>query len=323
MSTRYWAAVLWIAAFASGVPMNADASQESPGSCLLFPYYDTTGSTISFHSIQNVGSQTVAVRLVFVNGVTCEPKDAYIDLTPMDTFTFCAHGVLHGWETGFLYAYVVQKKGHAHSEVDYDFLVGQEFVLGKWGHEDVYFSLNAVSFQGLKVVQDGKIHLDGNEYTLAPKSLHFPRFFGQEALINSRLILINLTGGKYFQAAVRYYIYNDNEIVFTSTGLIDCFEVIPLTSVSPAFQKSFLLSTNHALLEPWPYYNFLETGAIKIFAEYAYNAGGLTIPDASMYAVLLENFGNLGYGISDLPFQIDDGKTHYHGMLWSTDPSGT
>jgi hypothetical protein len=204
-----------------------------------------------------------------------------------------------------------------------DVLVGQEIVLGGWDGRLVTFSINAAGFQALNLVKDAKLHLDGTEYTCAPKTLFFPRFFGQDALFYSRLILINLTGGQWFKVTANCLIYNDNEEAFSDFVQYDCFELMKLTELSLAVEKNFLMSTNHDLYEPWPFHTLAETGTIRLTGEYAWNnITGKYINEASIYAVLVEGVATLGYSGADLPLQIEDPSVFNHAMLWSTDPNG-
>jgi hypothetical protein len=226
---------------------------------------------------------------------------------------------------GFIYAYVVEKYG-SELEKDADVLIGQELLLSLWGDMMVHSSVNPVIFQCLGVVgpPDGKLRLDGKEYTAAPRKLYFPRFFGQDAFFRSRLVLINLTGGMYFDATAKVLCYNDNEYVFSATTSFDCWEMRDLDDVSNIFTNQFLLSTNHDIGEPAGFSSFIETGMFNIEGSVAVNPSPyVVIDDPSIYGVLIEGIGAMGYGTSDLPMQIEDTSKFVNGMLWSTDPYGS
>lgn len=301
---------------------DALADGRNPGSCLLFPYFDTTGATMSIHTIMNTGTEDVWIRMVFVESEECKPYDFFFQLGNGDTFTFGAHGLLIFPMRGFMYTYVIESKNQL-EEKKADVLVGQEIVMGFWDNRLVQFSLNAVSFQALELVKDQKLHLDGTEYTCAPKSLYFPRFFGQDSAFYSRVMLINLTGGQYFSAAAECLIYNDNGQVFNNYVTFDCFELMRLTDLSGATSRAFLLATSHDPSEPWPFYQFAETGAVRIRGVKASNPDmTVKISDPSVFAVLVEGVGSLGYTAADLPLQVEDPSVYNHAMLWSTDPSG-
>lgn len=298
-------------------------ARENPASCLFFPYYDTSGDTMSIHTITNVGNTAEYVRLVFVDGYECTPVDYWFMLTAGDTFTFGAHGILPWHQTGFLYAYVVEDQ-YSSNEKDADVLIGQEIVLGSWNNTLVNFSLNAIGFQALDLTPDGKLHLDGVEFTAAPKTIYFPRFFGQEQYLYSKMILINLTGGRYFKASTNVYVYNDNEQVFSDHLQIDCFGYASLQEILPHTSKYFLLGSNHNPNEPWPFYTIAETGTIRMTGIQATNIQGtMTIPNASILCVLVEGFATMGYTAADLPLQIEAPNTYNNAMLWSVNPSGT
>jgi len=302
---------------------NAQASRENPASCLLFPYYDTTGYTLSIHTITNVGTSTERVRLVFIDSESCLPYDNWITLTAGDTFTFGAHGLLPEQGIGFLYAYVVQDQ-YSTLEKDADVLIGQELVIGAWGTSIANFSINAVGFQALNLIPDSKLHLDGTEFTAAPKTIYFPRFMGQDAELFSRVIMINLTGGRWFESSAQVIIYNDNEVAFSDSWIFDCYKFASLQALTPITSKSYLLSTNHTTYEPWPLSNIFETDTMKITGVSATNQQGtVVIPNASVYIVLVEGSSLFGYNAADLPMQLEDPNIYNNAMLWSTNPDGT
>jgi hypothetical protein len=305
----------------------ASAQREYPGSCLVFPYYDTTGSAFSIHTITNTGPADEYVRIVFIDGQDCKPRDFWIKLTGKDTFTFMASALLPGPPgTGFLYAYVAEAFG-SELEKRADVLTGQEIVFGIWGNPGapkslVNFTVNALIFQALDLNPDGKLHLDGSEYTQAPATVLFPRFFGQGGMFQSRMILINFTGGQYFIAYATVMLHNDNEQAFKDQIKFDCHEPMPLLTMSGGTANAFLLGTAHDPAEPVGFAGAVETGTLEITGSYAVNIDGtVTIQPACVYGVLVEGMGALGYCMADLPFHIDD-PAYKFAMLWSTDPSG-
>ncbi|MHC4942182.1 MAG: hypothetical protein ACYTG7_04110 [Planctomycetota bacterium] len=300
----------------------AKAVRELPGSLLFFPYYDTYKSNINVVSITNTGNELLYVRIVFVDGEECKPTDFFINLTGYDTFTFLTRALWPVEESGFIYAYVVED--HAtEKERDADYLIGQEIVIGNWGGILANFTINAEAFQCIKPNPDGKLKLDGYEYSLAPRKVYFPRFFGQSALIPSMILLINLSGGQYFVTDTRYIVYNDNEVPFSLAKKYDCWEFLPLAAVSGVFNNSYLVTTTHDAAEPLGFATFVETGFMELWESFTFNPDtGATIDNPCMYAVLFETIGGLGYGLADLPFYIT-GPDYNSGMFWSTDPSGT
>lgn len=302
---------------------DASASRQNPGSCLLFPYFENNNQTVNVISITNVNSsEDLWVRLVWISDNGCNPLDFWFELTPRDTLTFTAKAVCPYQGTGFFYAYVVQGAWST-MEKDADFLIGQELVISNWDNQLANFSLNAVSFQCLNCQADGKLRLDGEEYTAAPATLYFPRFFGQTDLFLSKIVLINLTGGRYFDVETYWLISNDNEQIFSLEKHFDCFEVFKLADVGSIFYNSYLLYSNHDVAEPLGFASLVETGWIEITGAEAYNLEvPVVIEKPCIYGVLIENVVNLGYSHADLPFQIEDPEFN-KAMLWSTDPYGS
>jgi hypothetical protein len=303
--------------------IEASADRENPGSCLLFPYYDSADIGLTIITISNTGAKSIDVRIVWVDESNCSPDDVWIKLTGYDTFTFTSKSLTPYKSSGFIYAYVVDQS-FSKKEIDADVLIGQEIVISNWDGHIVNFSLNAVAFQCLdNPNQDGMIQLDGTEYSAAPKTLYFPRFFGHNYFFNSRIVMINLTGGQYFTAQLEWLVYNDNEVVFSMTDKIDCHEIKTLTDVSPIFSNTFLQSTSHDPSEPQGFSTFVETGTFQITGRKAWNDNNsVQIDNPSVYAVLIEGIGNFGFGTADLPMQVEDPKVYNHGMLWSTSPDG-
>jgi len=303
---------------------DAAAHQQNPGSCLLFPYYKISNNCVNIISVTNMDfDKSFWVRFVWIDDEECNPSDNFIYLTPKDTFTCTAKSMISSYERGFLYVYAVENEGST-VEIDADCLIGQEIVVTNWEGELVYFSLNAVSYQCLDCNPDKLLHLDGKEYTLAPKTLHFPRFFGQSELFFSKLVLINLTGGQYFDVSTKWFITNDNEEYFSYTVDFNCFTIKKLTDISAVFSNTFLLSTMHDPGEPRGISSGVETGQFEITGNYAYNYDVPVIIDhASIYGFLIEGVINVGYSVADLPFQIECIKDHTNAVLWSTSPNGT
>jgi hypothetical protein len=323
MKTR-WTALIALACLAFVMcPDHASALQLKPGSCLLYPYYDTTPNSMTVISTTNVGNTDVWVRFVWIDDETCDPYEHWYPLIANDTYTFMTKAVKPYNNRGFMYAYVVENF-YSDLEVDADVLIGQATVFTVWDGNLSHFSMNASSFQCLgPPTKDGKLHLNGNEYTGAPKEIYFPRFFGQSSLFKSKLILINLTGGKYFTAAVSMLIFNDNGVPFSQTFNIDCWDMENLEDISGVFSNAFLLGTAHSSNEPFGFSNVVETGTLRVKGLSAWNPDNLyTIDDPSLYGALIECLSGLGFGTADLPFQVEDLQHYHNAMLWSTDPYG-
>lgn len=233
------------------------------------------------------------------------------------------HAVFFGNSRGFVYVYAVEEE-YSIAEVDQDVLVGQELVIDHWDGVVCSYSMNALPFSALDIVDaDGNLFLDGVEYEVAPKSLHFPRFFGQNDFFKSKVIFVNLTGGTYFNTSADIELYNDNESVFITEIKIPSHDVRPLSVVFNASANGFLLSTNHDPIEPVGIEELVETGSLTITGDYSEDIfGTYRIEDASLYAVLVESIHPWGCCFADLPLQTDDPTTHNKAMLWSTKPDG-
>jgi hypothetical protein len=306
---------------------DAVAGGRNPGSCLLFPYFNTYPGNLACMTITNTGEEDVAIRLVWIDCCFCSPEDQWIELTAGDTFTFLDYAMNPESEMGFMYAYAVESVGSTF-EKDFDFLIGQEFIFNTWAlqYKEVSYGINAVPFMALSITADGLLRLDGTEYEAAPSEIFFPRFFGQDNyMFFSRVILISLTGGQFFQQQANVLVYNDNEQAFSSTVLFPCWALLNLTEVSGATSEINLLSSNHDPLEVWDG-NPLPTGHkksgwIKFMGDWAWNATTtFVIDNPSMYAVLLESVG--GHAAADLPWQVEDAGTFDNAVLWSTNPWG-
>jgi hypothetical protein len=305
----------------------ASATDGNAGSCLIFPYFNSHIESISVFRISNVSKHEVSVRVVVIDEDTCTPWDRWITLTAGDTVTF-----LDSWVTahplrGFMYANVVEGSGPPD---EMNVLIGQEIVFDAWSLEPMMsFSINALAFKAIDVVPDGDLHLDGIEYGAAPKTIHLPGFFGenypdaQNSATDSRLVLINLTGGKHFVQTAKLLVYNDNEQPFSAQVDFPCFAFRKLKDVTGATRNSFLLSSNHDPDEPRGFSDWdLETGWIALTGDSAVNPGsGAAISNAGLIAVLVERIGPMTW-FASLPFHEEDPSTHDNAMLWSTSPTG-
>ncbi|MBU0755064.1 MAG: hypothetical protein KJ645_07970 [Planctomycetes bacterium] len=307
----------------------AVAADGEAGACLIFPYLDTHDDHITIFRITNVSRDTVTVRLAYVDEASCSLHDQWLTLTGRDTITFMGNWVAPHPMRGFLYAHVEESEAAGRPE-QADVLIGQELIFSTWEEFNLMcFTLNAMAFKAIDVDPDDRIHLDGSEYEAAPKSILLPGFFGQDfpnafqPAAESLVILINLTGGKYFSHAADLLVYNDNEQAFSGHKDFPCFALLPLTSLSNATRNGFLLSTNHDPDEPAGFaYMGLETGWISITGNYAVNPdSGAYIDHASLLAVLIDRIGPSTW-FAGLPFHEADPSTHDNAMLWSTNPSG-
>jgi hypothetical protein len=315
--------------------VSALADGRDPAACLLFPYFNTNKGNLAVISITNTGPDPVDVRLVWVDEVICSPEDQWITLTGYDTFSFLDQAMNPQGERGFMYCYVVQGFGIKDEVTDplkSNVLIGQELIFGNWPTADpknavVNFGINAVSFEAIGPNGDDKVKLDGTDYDLAPKTIYFPRFFGQMTNFASAVILINLTGGKFFTHCADVMVFNDNEVGFSTTVEFPCFYFTTLINLSGATTETWLLNSNHDLEELWDgklsggvNNAHKKTGWIYITGDYAYASPTQYIDYASLYAVLVEQIG--GQFGADLPWELFDGVNYVNGMLWSTKVNG-
>jgi hypothetical protein len=125
--------------------------------------------------------------------------------------------------------------------------------------------------------------------------------------------MIGLTGTK-FSTTVAFQIYNDNEESFSSEYTFDCWERVPLSSISGAFDNSFLVSTNHdsgeiAGFPLWESGWFVLNGAIA-------NSTTTSVSNPAMLAAMVE-VSRLS--AADLPFTIG---SQSNGSLLPTSLSG-
>jgi hypothetical protein len=318
-------AVVCVVAGAFSVDASAGADR-NPASLLLFPFYNTEGPNLAVITITNTCPDPVWVRLVWIDEDDCTPEDQWIYLTGYDTFTFLDRAMNPEPERGFMYAYVVEANQSV-NEVAAECLIGQELAFQNWDGTQglVDYGINAVGFHAIQLVPDGKLHLDGVEYSLAPKTIYFPRFFGQDGFFQSKVFFVNLTGGKFYNALVNILVFNDNEYSTSTTYEFPCWYEVDLIDVSGFTDEAVLEASMQNPLELWdgnpnPNDPHKNTGWIEMTGDFAYYFIN-QIDYASFYAVLVETIG--GYVAADLPWQIEDGVNYINGMLWSTNPSVT
>jgi hypothetical protein len=305
----------------------ASASRQNPGACLLFPYYDNTGGTLTILTVTNVSQEPVWLRMVWIDEVDCIPRDSWWEMTGEDTFTFLSNAMIFGASKGFLYIYVVDGEFsiNERTDIDTNILTGHSFVFDAWENgSSGCFAVNPFIIQAIEPLGDGNLFLDGVEFTAAPRTLYFPRFFGQSNNSNadfwlSKMVLINLTGGTFFYADADVYTYNDNESAYSTRITFDCFDLFNLIDVSPVTWNDFLVATNHDASEPVGLSSYIETGWMKIRGDYAANIFHTHIIDnAFIYGFMMESLSTLGFG-ADLSFHIEGNHMDYDRvMLWST-----
>jgi hypothetical protein len=303
-------------------------AQQTPGSLLLFPSFDSNPGSSTVLTVTNTNADTltgtVAVEFVYVEKDTCLEFNRTHILTPNDTLTvLCA---VHNPVQQQGYVYVFAKSPITGQAITWDYLIGNmldidAIVLFDW-------SINPVAFQG-KTLQglptdvdgDGLRDLNGIEYSKAPDELLVPRFFGQVFPISSQLILVNLTGGSRFTATVDFLVYNDNEEVFSTQYSFRCWDDPLLSEISGVFNQQFLLSTFQNPFEVQGVAG-LETGWMRLNGHNA-SSRATTLDDPAIIAVLVEEFFAVAtFGTADLPFfkgEQDNGDLLSNSLFGDTD----
>src|SRR5690606_27877074 len=118
---------------------------------------------------------------------------------------------------------------------------------------------------------DGVLDLDGVEYSRVPDTFVFPRFIGQNAVRQSDLVLVALTGDGGWTTLVDLLVSNDNEEIFSNQYPFSCWTKVGLDAVSSVFTQNFLVNfTNQNPVEPigWP---AVETGWVQLRGRSASN----------------------------------------------------
>lgn len=294
------------------------ADRNDPGSLLIFAEFDSRPGSYTFLTVTNV-NETESVRLHFnyVNGEDCLKSNAFKTMTPRDTVTFYASTQSPDPDRGWCYTYA--RSMTTGKAVDFDYLIGSLITLD--GQSASEYALNAMAFEGqtghgndTDLNSNGNLNLDGLEYSETPDKIAIPRFFGQiPGTTRAELILIGLTGTK-FDTTVNFLIYNDNEQGFSSQYTFDCWERVPLSHISGAFNNSFLVTTDNDSNEILGF-NTYESGWFEIDGGTA-SSTTTSIANAAILAVMVETNR---LSSASLPFTIG---TQTNGSILPTSLSG-
>ena len=270
-----------------------------PGSLLIFPEFDSTPGRLTLFSVVNTSpTESITVKTVYYEEGTCLEFNRLHDLTPLDTYTFIAkfHNPAH--VRGFLAIHATT----ALAPVAFNHLIGTSSVFD--GIDSVQYAIEPFVFEGIAgdLNGDGVLDLDGVEYSMVPDTFVFPRFLGQNAVRQSDLVLIALTGDGDWSTVVNFLAYNDNEEVFSTQYQFSCWTKVELGGVSGVFTQAFLQDfTNQNPLEPigWP---AVETGWMQVRGDVA-TSPLATVDDPAILAFLIER--SAPYESSaDLPFGV-------------------
>jgi hypothetical protein len=258
----------------------------------------------------------------------CLPFDRSERLTPNDTLSLMVGDHLPYAENRQGWLYVVAMDPISRLAIDFDYLIGQATYFD--AIDTTWFEMNAASFRAVPgeglptdLDLDGHHDLNGIEYTMFGENQIFPRFIGLfqngQNQYQASLLLLNLSGGAWFQSSIDVLIYNDNEQIWSTTHTFSCWELVPLQNISAVFYNDFLLSTSH---DPDEELNLLgnphiETGWFKANGDYAWNVIK-TIEDPALMCFLFEWYNN--HLIVSPPF--DNGAKQDNATLWPLSPLG-
>ena len=282
------------------------------GSLLLYPEFDNRSGILTLLTVTNVnldeenGSTDVEFRYIGKWGpngqdLGCAETNITTLLTAGDTLTLITKFHNPDAEQGFVYVYA---KNDDDEPTVHNWLTGNLMAIN--GISQFEYSMNPISYEGIgdgvltDLDEDGHLDMNNCEYGANPDEILIPRFIGQGGPYQSELIFIALSGGTAFETTVDFLIYNDNEEVFSSEYSWECWSRIPISDISGIFSNNFLkMWTNHDPTEiiGAPH---LESGWMRIHGHVA-NSLNTSIPDPSVYAVLIEKVGDRG--AADLPFE--------------------
>jgi hypothetical protein len=307
-----------LALCAASLPARAN---DVPASLLVFPLYDNAPSAFTLITVANSSSSNgnIRVEFVYINSVNCLETNLMRTLTPRDTFTALTKVDNPNAGQGYVYVFARNAQGQA---TKFDHLVGLEEVIDG-ARLDLYqikpygFLAGAALAQGANtdVNFNGRRDLNGTEYQPAPNTLVSPRFLGQPgANGTSDLVLINLTGGGAFTATLGFLVYNDQEDAFSASYQFRCWARVPLSTISGAFNQSFLAGTNSN-----------SENVLGLYESGLYVLGGLSassqstsLGDPAILAMQVDR-GLFGIGSAFLPYCVG---TQNNGSLLAHGPTG-
>ncbi|MBL8861915.1 MAG: hypothetical protein JNK02_07870 [Planctomycetes bacterium] len=312
-------------------PTACPVGWRKPASLLVFPEFDSRPLATTLITVTNTNRDftpngllfagTVDVEYVYIgrygaNGqpLPCLETNFTRRLTPNDTLTVVAGAQNPNHQRGFLYVFA--KSPTTGQAIVFNHLIGNALVVDAFTSVDYGYEAYAylgVGPEGSPTDRDGDGVRDLNdlEYSCTPDVLLFPRFFGQGANqppqeaaagggYESHLVLVNLSGGKDFEAVVDYLLFNDNEEVFSAQSSFVCWNKRPLLEINSAFSHAFLASTNHDPNEILGATS-VETGWFKLDGRIA-SSSAAVVQDPAILALLVERLP-FGRAACDLPFE--------------------
>jgi hypothetical protein len=267
-----------------------------PGSLLVYPLLDNSGSSVTWATLTNTNlatsSGSVRVELIYIRSSNCLETNRLRTLTPGDTLTVNTKLDSSGLSTGYLYAFA--RSTSTGAPISFNHLIGTARVINTATAGD--YEGSSTDLDG-----DGRRDLNNLEYQSAPDMLFFPRFTGHvdsPSVRASHLVLVSLAGS-VFNTSTNFIVLNDNEEQFSSQASFTCWTRKRLKDISGVFTNEFLLSTLHTGSEN---FQSRETGAFRIAGGSASSTHG-TISDAPILGLLVEEVSTTG-GSAVLPFAI-------------------
>lgn len=229
----------------TGLAPSAAAQRGKPASLLLFPEYDSRSGLLNLITVTNIDETPGAEVLLqweFIDGAFCTRHNRTTSLASGDTLTVVASSYNPFPSQGYLYVYA---KDDASSPIVHNQLIGTSTILDGLGNLE--YTVEPYTFLGVGPAGsstdtngNGRRDLNGTEYSTAGDSFIFPRFLGQTASRTSELILVDLTGGPGYDTYVNMFWYNDNSQIFSVQHIFQCWEKVPLQSVSTVSTNDFL-----------------------------------------------------------------------------------
>src|SRR5262249_16850469 len=134
--------------FGTPLPIESPISDQKPGAVLIYNFYSSSPSNLGAENtrfgITNTNEgETAIVHLFFVDGDSCSGQDSFICLSPNQTTSFLASETDPG-VTGYLVAVAVEQ--YSGCPIDFNYLIGDEYVKLKSGHAA---NLSAEAFASL------------------------------------------------------------------------------------------------------------------------------------------------------------------------------
>ncbi|MBK7874149.1 MAG: hypothetical protein IPJ77_00070 [Planctomycetes bacterium] len=301
----------------------ASAGVTTPGSLVVFPEFDNrvqgnNARNWTLFTLTNTNpTESVWVHIVYRNhsdipSQDCLETNRFYRLTANDTITLLTAFDNPNRDEGFAYAYAVQSNQLPETPIKFDHLIASQMDLrgdvedaGDGSFEFTPYIFRAGSRlapnQATDRDGDGLRDLNGLEYEKTPDVLLVPRFFGQDAddtntflpggapRFHSELVLINLSGGRLFDATVNFLVYNDSEDVFSAQHSFRCWTRVGLSEIDGVFTNQFLRDfTNHTGNEvAGGGAEFPETGWFSIDGATA-DSTSTSIPDPAILALRIE-----------------------------------